>query len=156
MDLRYHRNICQIIYKLFTNFRKKCRHQRKRRTECRAPSLTCGSMRPLVSCACARRRQPTWDWEYMPIQSYASRRAAILACEHRSSRPTAASVNELRHRHFRIRASVSIQRRSMAPVPNCQPSRRQASESRRRLARHAYVLKIVQTHIFRHAYMRRC
>ena len=49
MDFRYHRNICQNIYKLCTNFRKKIRHQRKRRTEGRAPSLVCGSTRPLVT-----------------------------------------------------------------------------------------------------------
>jgi hypothetical protein len=53
MDFRYHRNICQNIYKLCTNFRKKIRHHRKRRTEGRAPSLVCGSTRPLVT---------GWSW----------------------------------------------------------------------------------------------
>ena len=80
-------NYLQIIHKFQ---KKKYRHQRKRRTECRAPSLACGSMRRLVSCACAGRRQPTW--EYMLIQPYASRRAAVLGYKHRSSVPNRGQI----------------------------------------------------------------
>jgi len=125
---------------------KKIRHERKR-TEGRAPSLVCGSTRPLVTVAswALHAHMHHVGQPHLPANVFFFWQEA---CEGRA--PAAASVNELCHRHNRIRVQVyPPSRRSRAPSArllaiSLSAHGCAATESRRQPVGHAYVRVVNQ------------